>query len=74
VNARRVTLETPGSTRTILLHPGERRTLLIPVSGSQTPLLTITSDQANALDAGGPDTRLVALRIPHLSYVQEGPN
>jgi hypothetical protein len=67
---RTVTLEAGAERRTITLRPGTRRVLRIPANGP----LEIRTDRADYLGAGTADARLVALRVPHLSYVEKRRN
>ncbi|MGH2920563.1 MAG: hypothetical protein ACRDKU_00630, partial [Gaiellaceae bacterium] len=67
--ARRVKLTVAGGARRSLeLAPGATRTVEIPVRGYPVPALRIETSQADPIDAGTPDARLVAVRIPALSF------
>ena len=66
---RRVTFTADGATpRTLVVAGDASKTIVIPVRGHPVPTLRIRTDQADSLDAGTPNARLVAIRIPGLSY------
>jgi hypothetical protein len=66
---RRVTFTVGGAApRTLVLAGDASKTVEIPARGYPVPTLRITTDQADSLDAGTPNARLVAVRIPRLSY------
>jgi hypothetical protein len=68
--ARKVTLTVAeGSRRSIVLRPGTGRTVEIPARGHPVPVLRIETDHADFVDGGTPNARLVAVRIPAISYV-----
>ena len=68
--ARKVTLTVAeGARRSIVLRPGTGRTVEIPVRGHPVPVLRIETDHADFVDGGTPNARLVAVRIPAISYV-----
>jgi hypothetical protein len=69
LEARNLALQAGATRRTVRLEPGQKRVVRLPVSGLQIPPLTIRTDQADALDAGTPDARLVAVRIPSVKYL-----
>jgi hypothetical protein len=70
LNARHMTLEVSGQrTRTVEVAPGGEKIVRIPVSGYPVPVLRIRSDRATSVDGGTPNARLVAIRIPSISYV-----
>src|SRR5439155_1223971 len=60
-----------GLKRTVWVGPGQRKLVLIPVRGYPVPALRIRTDRADYVDGGTPNARLVAIRIPSLSYVTE---
>jgi hypothetical protein len=66
--ARQVALETAGLTRQLRLGPGQTRVVLMPVTGRPVPVLNVRTDRADYLDGGTPNARLVAVRIPSISY------
>ena len=74
LNARKVTFETGGKSRDVWVAPGQRRLVRIPVDGYPVPLLSIRTDRADYVGAGTPNARLVAIRIPSISYVSGGRN
>jgi hypothetical protein len=57
-----------GAPRTVELAGDASKTVEIPVRGYPVPTLRIETDQGDSLGAGTPNARLVAVRIPHLSY------
>lgn len=66
---RRVTFTVDGAApRTLVVAGHVTKTVEIPVRGYPVPTLRIRTDQADSLDAGTPNARLVAIRIPGLSY------
>lgn len=65
---RTITLSTAGATRSITLEPGETRTVRIPAVGDPVAPLEIRSDVAQEIASGTPEARLVAVRIPSISY------
>ena len=66
---RRVTFTVDGAApRTVVLAGDASRTVEIPARGYPVPTLRIETDQADSLGAGTPNARLVAIRIPDLSY------
>ena len=66
---RRVTFTVDGAApRTLVLAGDVSKTVEIPVRGYPVPTLRIKTDQADSLDAGTPNARLVAVRITRLSY------
>jgi hypothetical protein len=66
---RRVTFTVDGgASRTVELTGDASRTVAIPARGYPVPTLRIETDQADSLGAGTPDSRLVAVQIPDLSY------
>jgi hypothetical protein len=70
MNARKVTFQLDGGAkRDVWVKQGERKVVRIPVSGFPVPLLWIRTDRADYVGAGTPNARLVAIRIPALSYV-----
>jgi hypothetical protein len=73
-NARRVLLEAGGATRDVWVEPGESEVVRIPVRGYPVPLLNIRTDRADYVGGGTPNARLVAVRIPSISYVSKGRN
>ncbi|HEV8603390.1 MAG TPA: glycosyltransferase family 39 protein [Gaiellaceae bacterium] len=74
LDARSVTLAVDGGgTRTLWVGPGERKRVRMPVSGNPLPVLRIRTDRADFVGGGGPDARLVAVRIPAISYVPKRP-
>jgi hypothetical protein len=68
LDARRVKLSAARAKRTLTLHPGERRTVGLPACGSPVPPLQIAVDHADFVDAGTPNARLVAMRIPAIFF------
>ena len=72
VGARRLTLEAGSEHRALTLQPGQTRVVRLPVTGVPTHALTIRTDRADYLDAGTPNARLVAVRIPAISYASGG--
>jgi len=74
LNARKVTFETGGKSRDVWVAPGQKRLVRIPVDGYPVPLLSIRTDRADYVGAGTPNARLVAIRIPSISYVSGGRN
>jgi hypothetical protein len=66
--ARNVTLEAGGLTRELTLEPGQTRIVRVPAEGRPVPVLSIRTDRADYLDGGTPNARLVAVRIPSISY------
>jgi hypothetical protein len=73
-DARQVTLEAGGARRELTLEPGTPKVVQIPVRGYPVPLLAIRTDHANYVGGGTPNARLVAVRIPAVSYVPERRN
>ncbi|TMK78598.1 MAG: hypothetical protein E6G45_06040 [Actinobacteria bacterium] len=72
LNRRSVELGVDGGLkRTVWVGPGQRKLVLIPVRGYPVPALRIRTDRADYVDGGTPNARLVAIRIPSLSYVTE---
>jgi len=69
LDARNVVFQAGANRRTVRLEPGERHVVWLPVSGLEVPPLTIRTDRADGIDAGTPNTRLVAVRIPSVRYV-----
>jgi hypothetical protein len=67
---REVTLSAAGAKRTIRLGPGQRRTVELPACGRPLPPLQIAVDHADFVGAGTADARLVAVRIPSISYTR----
>jgi hypothetical protein len=66
--ARQVSLETAGASRELRLEPGQTRVVQVPAAGRPVPVLNIRTDRADYLDGGTPNARLVAVRIPSISY------
>jgi hypothetical protein len=66
--ARQVTVEAAGRTHRLRLEPGQTRVVRMPAGGRPVPVLNIRTDRADYLDGGTPNARLVALRIPAISY------
>ena len=72
LNRRSVELGVDGGLkRTVWVGPGQSKLVLIPVRGYPVPALRIRTDRADYVDGGTPNARLVAIRIPSLSYVTE---
>jgi hypothetical protein len=67
---REVTLSAAGARRTIRLGPGQRRTVELSACGRPLPPLQIAVDHADFVGAGTADARLVAVRIPSISYTR----
>ena len=66
---RRVTFTVDGSaSRTVQLVGGTSKRVEIPARGYPVPTLRIETNQADSVDAGTPNARVVAVRIPDLSY------
>jgi hypothetical protein len=61
-----------GARRAIRLAGGESRRVEIAAEGYPVPPLRIATDHADAVDAGTADARLVAVRIPGLSFEPKG--
>lgn len=57
-----------GARRTLTLGPGMSRLAEIPAPGDPVPVLRIETDRADFVDGGTANARLVAVRIPALSY------
>jgi hypothetical protein len=72
LDARRVTLDAGAMERALTLQPGQTRVVRVPVEGLPTPILSIRTDRADYLGGGTPNARLVAVRIPTISYVSGG--
>ena len=53
------------------MRPGTSQTLRIPAEGQPPRPLVIETDHANVLDGGTPNARLVAIRVPALSFAAE---
>ena len=68
LGARNVTLTSGAATRRVSLDPGEARVVQVP--GTST--LEIRTDHADYVGAGTPNARLVAVRIPSISFVPKG--
>jgi hypothetical protein len=67
---RTVTLSVDGGAkRTLTLRPGTSRTASIAACGDPVPVLRILTDHADFVAAGTANARLVAVRIPALSFV-----
>jgi len=67
--ARKVTLTVDGgASRTLELAGEASKTVVLPVRGDPVPTLRIETDQADWLGADTANARLVAVRIPGLSY------
>jgi hypothetical protein len=67
---RSVTLSAAGAKRTLTLGPGQRRTVELPACGRPLAPLQIAVDHADFVGAGTADARLVAVRIPSISYTR----
>ena len=68
--ARTVALTVDGGVkRTFRLRPGTSRTISVPACGDPVPVLRIVADHADFVGAGTANARLVAVRIPALSFV-----
>jgi hypothetical protein len=67
--ARQITLETGGVRREMSLEGGQTRVVRLPVRGYPLPLLNVRTDRADYVGAGTSNARLVAVRIPSISYV-----
>jgi hypothetical protein len=72
LNARQVTFETGRVTRSVWVKPGHRMVVRVPARGYPVPVLRIRSDRADYVGGGTPNARLVAVRIPQISYVATG--
>jgi hypothetical protein len=70
-DARKVTLSVGADARrTLTLRPGRRTAVQIPAcAGSRAPLRIVT-DHADFVDPGTANARLVAVRIPGISYTR----
>jgi hypothetical protein len=73
-SARQVLLEAGGATRSVRVEAGRSNVVRIPVRGYPVPLLNIRTDRADHVGGGTPNARLVAIRIPSVSYVSKGRN
>jgi hypothetical protein len=76
-DARKVTLSVGSApTRVLTLAPGTQTTLRMAACGLPVPPLRIATDHADFVDGGTANARLVAVRIPEISYtharVKEG--
>jgi hypothetical protein len=69
-DARQVTLSAAGAKRVLTLGPGERRTVELTACGRPLPPLQIAVDHADFVGAGTANARLVAVRIPSISYTR----
>jgi hypothetical protein len=69
-DARQVTLSAAGAKRVLTLGPGERRTVELIACGRPLPPLQIAVDHADFVGAGTANARLVAVRIPSISYTR----
>jgi Dolichyl-phosphate-mannose-protein mannosyltransferase len=67
---REVTLSAGAAKRTLTLGPGQRRTIELPACGGTLPPLQIAVDHADFVGAGTANARLVAVRIPSISYTR----
>jgi len=71
LDARKVTLAAGGASRNLWVGPGERKALRVPVPGWPVPALEIRTDRGDSVGGGTANARLVAVRIPAISYVPE---
>ena len=67
-DTREVTLSAAGAKRRLTLGPGQRRTVELPACGRPLPPLELAVDHADFVGAGTANARLVAVRIPSISY------
>jgi hypothetical protein len=68
LDARRMTLSAGGASRMFTLRPGERRIVELPACSRPLPPLQIAVDHSDFVGAGTADARLVAVRIPAISF------